>query len=25
MTEFIDDMAAAYAWADVVVCRSDAR
>lgn len=21
MTEFIDDMAAAYAWADVVVCR----
>ncbi|GHK19365.1 hypothetical protein ECZU03_31540 [Escherichia coli] len=24
MTEFIDDMAAAYAWADVVVCRSGA-
>ncbi|WP_277600281.1 glycosyltransferase, partial [Salmonella enterica] len=23
-TEFIDDMAAAYAWADVVVCRSGA-
>ncbi|MDT1888959.1 UDP-N-acetylglucosamine--N-acetylmuramyl-(pentapeptide) pyrophosphoryl-undecaprenol N-acetylglucosamine transferase, partial [Acinetobacter baumannii] len=22
--EFIDDMAAAYAWADVVVCRSGA-
>ncbi|AGE16554.1 undecaprenyldiphospho-muramoylpentapeptide beta-N-acetylglucosaminyltransferase [Serratia sp. OLHL2] len=24
VTEFIDDMAAAYAWADVVVCRSGA-
>ncbi|WP_224553961.1 undecaprenyldiphospho-muramoylpentapeptide beta-N-acetylglucosaminyltransferase [Pectobacterium versatile] len=24
ITEFIDDMAAAYAWADVVVCRSGA-
>lgn len=24
MVEFIDDMAAAYAWADVVVCRSGA-
>lgn len=22
VTEFIDDMAAAYAWADVVACRS---
>ncbi|AOR62429.1 undecaprenyldiphospho-muramoylpentapeptide beta-N-acetylglucosaminyltransferase [Pectobacterium wasabiae] len=24
ITEFIDDMAAAYAWADIVVCRSGA-
>ncbi|MGP2414657.1 undecaprenyldiphospho-muramoylpentapeptide beta-N-acetylglucosaminyltransferase [Pantoea ananatis] len=24
VTEFIDDMAAAYAWADVVICRSGA-
>jgi len=24
VTEFIDDMAAAYAWADIVVCRSGA-
>lgn len=24
VTEFIDDMAAAYAWADVIVCRSGA-
>lgn len=24
MTEFIDDVAAAYAWADIVVCRSGA-
>ena len=24
VTEFIDDMAAAYAWADVLVCRSGA-
>lgn len=24
ITEFIDDMAAAYAWADVIVCRSGA-
>ncbi|MCX2958655.1 MAG: glycosyltransferase, partial [Serratia symbiotica] len=24
VTEFIDDMAVAYAWADVVVCRSGA-
>ena len=24
ITEFIDDMAEAYAWADVVICRSGA-
>ncbi len=24
VTEFIDDMAQAYAWADIVVCRSGA-